>query len=126
MFNVVHFEIPADDVKRAQKFYSELFGWKIEQFTGPTPMEYWEIKTGAEKGEMGSVGAGMMKRQMPEQHITIYIEVPSVDEYADKVKKLGGQVIYPKAAVPGMGYFAVCVDQENNGFGLWETNTNAK
>ncbi len=126
MFNVVHFEIPADEVERAQKFYGELFGWKIEKFTGPTPMEYWEVTTGAEKGEMGSLGGGMMKRQMPEQHITIYIEVPSVDEYTGKVKRLGGQVVFPKAAVPGMGYFAVCLDPENNGFGIWETNPKAK
>ncbi len=126
MFNPVHFEIPADDVERAKKFYGELFGWKIEKFTGPTPMEYWSITTGAETGGMGSLGGGMMMRQMPDQHITIYIDVPSVDEYADKVKSLGGQVVFPKAAVPGMGYFAVCVDQENNGFGLWENNSNAK
>ena len=75
---------------------------------------------------MGLLGGGMMQRQMPEQRITIYIDVPSVDEYADKVKRLGGQVVFPKAAVPGMGYFAVCVDQEKNGFGLWETNPSAK
>ena len=43
MFNVVHFEIPADDVERAQKFYGELFGWKIEKFTSPMPMDYWMI-----------------------------------------------------------------------------------
>jgi hypothetical protein len=28
---IVHFEIPADDVERARKFYSILFGWKIEK-----------------------------------------------------------------------------------------------
>ena len=89
-------------------------------------MEYWEVSTGAEKGEMGALGGGMMKRQMPEQHITIYIDVPSVDEYTGKVKRLGGQVVVPKAAVPGMGYFAVCLDPENNGFGIWETNPEAK
>jgi len=27
---IVHFEIPADDVKKLARFYSELFGWKIE------------------------------------------------------------------------------------------------
>jgi len=27
----VHFEIPADDVERPRKFYSTLFGWKIEK-----------------------------------------------------------------------------------------------
>ena len=28
---IVHFEIPADDVERARKFYSTLFGWKIDK-----------------------------------------------------------------------------------------------
>jgi predicted enzyme related to lactoylglutathione lyase len=35
--SIVHFEIPADDVERARKFYSTLFGWKIEKIeTGPS------------------------------------------------------------------------------------------
>jgi predicted enzyme related to lactoylglutathione lyase len=126
MFNVCHFEIPADDVERAQKFYRELFGWQIEKFTGPTPMEYWSITTGAAKGQEAMLGGGMMKRQAPQQLITIYIEVPSVDAYVDKVEKLGGRVCFPKTAVPGMGYFAVCLDPENNGFGIWEVNPQAQ
>lgn len=89
-------------------------------------MEYWEIAIEAEKGAMGLMGGGMMKRQTPEQQITIYIEVPSVAEYVDKVTQLGGKVCFPKTAVPGMGYFAVCLDPENNGFGIWETDPNAK
>ena len=96
MFGVCHFEIPADDVERAQKFYGELFGWKIEKFTGPAPMEYWSITTGAETGGMGPLGGGMMQRLAPQQQITMYIEVPSVDEYVDRVKKLGGRVCFPK------------------------------
>ncbi len=123
---MVHFEIPADNVERAKKFYGELFGWKIEKLTGPSPMEYWLITTGAEKGEMAGLGGGMMARQMPGQTITMYIEVPSVGEYTDKIKKLGGQVVVPKSAVPEMGYYAVCLDPENNGFGIWETNPQAK
>ena len=31
-----------------------------------------------------------------------------------------------KKAVPGMGYFAICLDTENNSFGIWETDPNAK
>jgi len=126
MFSVVHFEIPADNIERAQKFYRELFGWKIEKFHGPTPMDYWGITTSTEEGEMGLLNGGMMKRQAPEQQITMYINVPSVDVYADKVAQLGGKVCFPKMAVPGMGYFAVCLDPENNGFGIWECNANAK
>jgi predicted enzyme related to lactoylglutathione lyase len=125
MPTVVHFEIPADDVERAQKFYGALFGWKIEKFTSPMPMDYWMVTTGAKAGEM-ALGGGMLKRQQPDQRITIYVDVPSVDEYMERVKKLGGQVCVPKMAVPGMGYYAVCLDQENNGFGLWENNPSAQ
>ncbi len=124
MPTVVHFEIPADDVARAQKFYQELFGWKIEKLPGTGAEEYWLITTSG--GMEGPVGGGLMKRQMPEQSITIYIDVPSVQASADQVKKLGGQVVVPKTAIPEMGYFAVCLDPENNGFGLWETDPNAK
>ena len=125
MFTVVHFEIPADDVARAQKFYTGLFGWKIEKFAGPTPMDYWSVMTGKEEGKMGLDG-GLMKRQDPQQQTIVYIDVPSVDEYVQKVVSLGGQVCFPKTAIPGMGYFAVCLDPEKNGFGLWEVNTGAK
>jgi predicted enzyme related to lactoylglutathione lyase len=30
MSTIVHFEILADDVERSKKFYTDLFGWKIE------------------------------------------------------------------------------------------------
>lgn len=118
MSTIVHFEIPADDVERAKKFYTELFGWEIQEI----PMDYWLITTGGE----GSVGGGMMKRQDPQQQIMNYLGVSSVDEYAAKVEKLGGKVVVPKSPVPGMGYFAVCLDTENNAFALWEDDENAK
>ncbi len=125
MPTIVHFEIPADNVSRAQKFYGELFGWKIEKYQGPGAEDYWLFATGGGMGEAG-IGGGMMKRQMPQQQITVYFDVPSMDEYVQKVKKLGGQVVVPKTPIPGMGYYAVCLDTENNGFGLWETDSNAK
>ncbi len=31
MSSIVWFEIPADNVERAKKFYGDLFGWKIER-----------------------------------------------------------------------------------------------
>jgi hypothetical protein len=43
-----------------------------------------------------ALGGGMMKRQDPQQQITVYIDVPSVDEYVDKVKKLGGKWSFQK------------------------------
>ncbi len=123
MPTIVHFEIPTDDLERAKKFYAELFNWKIEKYPGP--MEYLMITTTNEKGEK-AVDGGMMKRQNPQQPITNYIGIPSIDEYAAKVERLGGKVVVPKMAVPGIGYFAMCLDTENNSFALWEDDKNAK
>src|SRR5262245_42318507 len=114
--SIVWFEIPADNVERARGFYSQLFGWKIEKFPGP--MDYWHIDTG---GPDASPDGGLMKRQNSgQQGITSYINVPSVDQFAARVQKLGGKICMPKAAVPQMGYFAICQDPENNMFALWE------
>ena len=137
MPTIVHFEIPADDVERAIKFYNNLFGWNIEKLRSskgdsqPTsvatgqPIEYWTIITTNDKGNK-DVGGGIMKRQMPEHQITNYIGVDSVNEYSSKVEKLGGRVFAAKHAVPGMGYFALCSDTENNVFAIWESDENAK
>src|SRR5947209_5582639 len=82
--SIVWFEIPADNVERAKKFYKALFGWKINKFPGG--MEYWHIDTG---GEDASPDGGMMARKDPRQQITNYIFVKSVDQAVAKVKKLG-------------------------------------
>ncbi len=119
--SIVWFEIPADNVERARKFYGALFGWKIEKFPGMT--DYWHIDTG---GGDDTPDGGLMARKHPQQPITSYVNVESVTQFAAKVEKLGGKVCAPKTAVPQMGYFAVCQDTENNTFALWERNENAK
>jgi predicted enzyme related to lactoylglutathione lyase len=130
MPTIVHFEIPSDDIERSKKFYDKLFGWKIEKWPGSEAMsegmEYWLISTVDDKGNK-ALGGGMMKRQSPQQQgITNYFDVKSVQEYSIKVEKLGGKVITPKMPVPGMGYFAVCTDTENNNFGIFEADDTAK
>jgi uncharacterized protein len=119
MHTIVHMEVPADDVKRAREFYAKLFGWETKE-AGPG-MEYWLFSMGDNQP-----GGGMMKRMAPGQGITNYIGVPSVDEFSEKVKKLGGKVLMPKTAVAGMGYFAVCMDTEGNTFALWMMDKDAK
>jgi predicted enzyme related to lactoylglutathione lyase len=114
--NICHFEVPADDVERAKRFYQGLFGWKIEPVEGG-----YNIITVGEPGPNG----GMMQRQVPGQSITVYINVDSVHDYSKKVQALGGTVVIGKTAVPTMGYFAVFLDTEGNALALWEVNPQA-
>jgi len=115
---IVHFEIPADDLSRAERFYSELFGWRIIREPG---WEYYLIQT----GEEGDLGGGMMRRAHPQQGPVNYVQVESVEDYSGRVVSLGGQVVVPKTAVPGMGYFAQCLDTEGNVIALWEGDRSA-
>ena len=119
---IIHFEIPANDVEKIKKFYSDLFGWKIEKMPGG--MEYWGIETVPvdEKGMAvrPGVNGGMMKKQTPEQKPLNYISVESVDEYSKKVVSLGGQIVVPKMEIPGMGWWAMATDPEGSQIGLFE------
>lgn len=129
---VGYFEISADNIERSQKFYSELFGWKIEKDTkivaDGVGIEYYMISNPIDpltpEGHPSYVG-GMMKRQHPKQAITVYVDVEKIDPYLELVKKLGGTIIKSKTAVQNHGYFAVCQDTEENVFAIWENNTEA-
>ena len=119
--SICWFEIPADDPQRAKKFYGSLFGWKIKPFPGMT--DYWHIDTG---GGDETPDGGLITRKHPQQSITNYVAVSSVDESAAKVEKLGGTICKSKTAVPQTGYFVICQDTEGNEFALWEPNDRAK
>ena len=42
----VHFEIHADDIERAKKFYAEVFGWTYVDYGEFTGMPYFGVITG--------------------------------------------------------------------------------
>lgn len=112
--SICWFEVPADDLNRAKKFYQSMFSWKFAKLPAAIN-DYWHIDTG---GPDASPDGGMMPRMHPQQPITNYISVPSVSKAATKVEKLVGTVRKPKTAVPGMGYFAICLNTEGNTFAL--------
>ena len=122
MPRIIHFDIPADDPARAQKFYQDVFGWTFDKWNGP--MEYWMAKTGDDK--QPGINGGLAKRQPGQTGVTNTIDVHSVDEYAKKIESKGGKVIMPKMAIQGVGYFAQCLDTEGNVFGIIQMDQNAK
>ena len=122
MDKVVHFEIPADNVERAKKFYKKVFDWKMESIPD---MEYTMIQTTAvdEKHmptEPGAINGGMMKRQDPVKCPVITIDVQNIEETMKNVKKMGGELVRGKMQVGDMGYAAYFKDTEGNIIGLWQ------
>ena len=116
----MHFEIPADDIEKLRKFYSDLFGWKIEK--SPGSIEYWLIKTVPIDEKMQplrpGVNGGMYKKEQAEFKSVNYISVESIDEYIEKIKTLGGKILQPKQKVPDVGWVAVAIDPEGNQFAM--------
>jgi uncharacterized protein len=124
MPNIAYFEIPADNVDRAKKFYHALLGWTIEptkSMGDPAKMkamQYQDVVTGEKQEGTLSMG-GMYKRQMTEQ-IMNYVMVEDLDMVTAKVEKLGGKIIVPKMAIKGVGWTVIIQDTEGNVLGLWQ------
>lgn len=128
MGRVVHFEIHADDVDRAVRFYREVFDWKIENWGDA---DYWLVTTG-EPPQPG-INGGLMKRPGPKpvdgQPVNAFactIEVNDLETSAKKVEGSGGKVVVPKAPIPGVGWLMYAQDTEGNLFGMMQPDPAAK
>ncbi|HZT95283.1 MAG TPA: VOC family protein [Chloroflexota bacterium] len=121
MPRVVHFDMSAEDPERAIQFYRAVFDWTFQKWEGA--QEYWLITTGPED-EPGINGGLAARQEGPGQVITT-IDVPSVDDFVNKIEEAGGTVTAPKMAIPGVGYLAYFQDTEGNSFGIIEANESA-
>jgi uncharacterized protein len=105
---VVHFEIGCKDKAKTGRFFSDLFGWKVDE--GPAGT----IDTGSAKGvpgHMTSLG------HEPQHYTMFYVEVEDVKTYLDKAVALGGKVLVPAIKLP-TGTFGWFADPEGNMIGL--------
>lgn len=117
MPRIVHFAIDSDDPERAIGFYSGIFGWKFERWDGP--MEHWLVTTGPD--DEPGINGGMGRRTPEGLSFNTYrctIEVHDVEEYSARIKEGGGQILMEKSPIPGVGWYAACVDTEGNNFGI--------
>ena len=128
----VHFEIQAQDLERAAKFYRDVFGWTIEKWPG-LDYEYWMIMTAEKDSKEPGINGGLLKRpaDMPPEHCGVNafvctMQVENYDEVAKKIEAAGGKVAMPKFALDGMAWQGYFLDTEGNTFGLHQTDPNAK
>jgi len=115
------FEIPTQDLERAQKFYETIFGIEL------VPLDVQNLKMRMfpiEEPTSGVGGALCYNKDFYKPSSTdgplVYLNGnPDVQNILDKVEGAGGKVLVPKTQIsPEYGYMAVLIDTEGNRIAL--------
>ena len=126
MNRVVHFEIHAKDLDKAQKFYQDVFGWDINDL-GPQMGNYRMVTTGKDEpgAQWTGINGGITPRMgeapkggEPVNSFVCTMEVENIDDTLAKIEKAGGTIATDKMDVPGVGVLAYRKDPEGNIFGV--------
>lgn len=123
MNKVVHFEVPAEDMARAKKFYEEAFGWSLMSWDP----KYFIATTGPTEPQKGPSEPGFINGGIAERMAdvftapTIVMGADDIDEAVRKVEVAGGSLVTPKYPIGEMGFYARVKDSEGNIVGIWET-----
>ncbi len=113
-YPIVHIEISAKDPATADKFYSEVFGWKIEV---DQQFNYHQFE--AQGGPSGAfVDVGELYKA---GDVVPYLGVADIDAMLKKVEKAGGKVLLPKTEIPGVGWWGLFADPTGNRIGLYSS-----
>jgi uncharacterized protein len=121
---IVHFEVIGSDGERLKSYYSELFGWELQDFGGP--MNYATVdregNTAADGAGIGGGIGGSSELEPENGHATFYVEVRDIRSAIDKAEELGGKRVMGPEEVPGQGIeIALVNDPEGHVVGMVES-----
>jgi uncharacterized protein len=111
------FEIPVNNLDRAQAFYEQVFASKLHrQDIGEQTLAVFPYDDNAVGGCLVA-GSGI---EPSSQGALVYLNAqPSLDAVLARVETAGGRITTPKVQLPDdMGYFAHFTDSEGNRLGL--------
>jgi len=108
---VVHWEVQARDAAKQQQFFGSLFGWKID---ANNPMNYGMVSSGGKSAIDGGIGP-----TEGEPRVTVYVQVPSIDDTLARAESLGAQTVMPRTDI-GMVIMGQFRDPEGNLIGVIE------
>jgi predicted enzyme related to lactoylglutathione lyase len=109
---IVHWEIQAQDANRVQRFYADLFGWKIN---AANPMNYGMVSSKGKGGIDGGIGGTMSGRS----RLLVYATVPDINGVLAKAESLGARTVMPRTDI-GPVIMGIFEDVEGNHFGIIE------
>ena len=107
---VMHFEIIGKDAIKLQKFYADVFRWKV----GPPAPEFgnYSLVDNQGQGIGGGIGGG------DDPRVTIYIAVDDPQAYLDRAVKAGAKVLMPVTQIMEGTTIALFADPEGNTMGI--------
>ncbi len=111
------FEIPVQDLDRAQQFYESVFDAQLRRETmGPQVLAVFPY----DNQGVGGCLLASDSLQPSAQGTLIYLNAaPSLDAALARVDNAGGKIALPRTELPpGMGCFAHIIDTEGNRVGL--------
>lgn len=122
---VVHFEVPAKDLKRAKAFCSQVFGWKTNDSTMPSRETYTsfmttEVDENRRPRAPGAINGGMPRLAEPLKGPVVTIQVDDVAAALKSVEKGGDKTVVKRTSLGKVGACAYLRDTEGNLMGLFE------
>ena len=116
-------EIASTDLKKATSFYSNVFGWDVNQSTsGAGEFPYLEFSSSGDENPDGAVyemNPEWFGGNLPPAHLMVYVSVNDVDGSAAHAEKLGGSVVRPPMDIPNVGRMAVLRDPTGATFSIF-------
>jgi predicted enzyme related to lactoylglutathione lyase len=109
----IHFEIPADNIDRCSKFYSDVFGWKVTKW--PMGNSTYSLCDTGDPSVTGIDGGIVSRESLKTVMNTQYVE--DFEAACKRIEKAGGKATRGMA-IPGVGMYAPCYDTEGNLFGI--------
>ena len=117
-------ELATSDQNAGKKFYSDLFGWNINDMPmGPAGVYTIFRLDGRDVAAACTMQKDEAAMGVP-PHWSIYIAVANADQSAAKASSLGGKVLAPAFDVFDAGRMAVIQDPTGAVFCLWEPKRN--
>lgn len=121
MNRFTHFELVTPDFEKTAAFYRTVFGWNVHKWEGP--VDYWLADTG--DASTPGINGGLMGQNGPFSGTVNTIEVENIDDAIQKVKANGGEIIFDKDVIPGVGYLAYFRDNVGIIVGLHQADPQA-
>lgn len=112
--NIAHFDIPADDLTRARRFYEQVFGWRFEAWGPP---DFFMIHTG--NAEEPGIHGSMSKRHEPaagrgQSGYECTVSIDDLGAIKHAVVANGGKIVLDESEIPGVGKMIRFEDSEGN------------